>query len=81
MTPLDLGGWFASAAGGSMLLALPVAVIAGVVSFFSPCVLPLLPGYLSYATGLATTDVIRATWRTLGRLLRPVPRPAPRRKQ
>ncbi|MDN5572061.1 MAG: cytochrome c biogenesis protein CcdA [Propionibacteriaceae bacterium] len=41
-----------------MLLALPVAVIAGVVSFFSPCVLPLLPGYLSYATGLATTDVM-----------------------
>ncbi|MDO5533033.1 MAG: cytochrome c biogenesis protein CcdA [Propionibacteriaceae bacterium] len=40
-----------------MLLALPVAVLAGVVSFFSPCVLPLLPGYLSYATGLAATDV------------------------
>lgn len=58
MTPLDLGAWFASAAGGSMALALPVAVVAGIVSFFSPCVLPLLPGYLSYATGLAATDVI-----------------------
>ena len=30
-----------------MLLALPVALLAGLVSFFSPCVLPLLPGYLS----------------------------------
>lgn len=57
MTPLDLGAWFAAAAGGSMLLALPVAILAGVVSFFSPCVLPLLPGYLSYATGLAASDV------------------------
>ncbi len=57
MTPLDLGEWFGQAAGGSMLLALPVALIAGIVSFFSPCVLPLLPGYLSYATGLAATDV------------------------
>lgn len=40
-----------------MLLALPVALLAGLVSFFSPCVLPLLPGYLSYATGLAASDV------------------------
>lgn len=57
MTPLDLGGWFEAAAGGSMLLALPVALLAGLVSFFSPCVLPLLPGYLSYATGLAASDI------------------------
>lgn len=57
MTALDVGAWFAQAAGGTMLLALPVAVLAGVVSFFSPCVLPLLPGYLSYATGLAASDI------------------------
>ena len=31
----------------------PVALLAGLVSFFSPCVIPLLPGYLSYATGLS----------------------------
>jgi cytochrome c-type biogenesis protein len=42
---------------GSMLLALPVALVAGLVSFFSPCVLPLLPGYLSYATGLSGVDL------------------------
>jgi cytochrome c-type biogenesis protein len=40
-----------------MLLAVPVAVIAGLASFFSPCVVPLLPGYLSYMTGLAPGDL------------------------
>lgn len=38
---------------GSLLLAAPIAFAAGVVSFLSPCVLPLVPGYLSYATGLS----------------------------
>ena len=37
---------------GSLLLAIPLAVAAGLVSFLSPCVLPLVPGYLSYLTGL-----------------------------
>ncbi len=68
MTPLDLGDWFAAAAGGSMLLAVPVAVLAGLVSFFSPCVLPLLPGYLSFATGLAASEV-RAGTGHRGRML------------
>ncbi|RNL65840.1 cytochrome c biogenesis protein CcdA [Nocardioides marmoriginsengisoli] len=40
-----------------MLLAVPVAVAAGLVSFLSPCVVPLLPGYLSYMTGLAGLDL------------------------
>ncbi|WP_298806823.1 cytochrome c biogenesis protein CcdA [uncultured Pseudokineococcus sp.] len=40
---------------GPMLLALPVAALAGLVSFASPCVLPLVPGYLGYVTGLAST--------------------------
>jgi cytochrome c-type biogenesis protein len=31
---------------GSMLIALPLALLAGLISFFSPCVLPLLPGYV-----------------------------------
>lgn len=42
---------------GPLLLALPVAAIAGLVSFLSPCVLPLVPGYLSYVTGLAGVDL------------------------
>jgi cytochrome c-type biogenesis protein len=53
--------WFESTVlSGSLLLALPVAAVAGVVSFFSPCVVPLLPGYLSYATGLSGADLERA---------------------
>lgn len=46
---------------GSLLLALPVALFAGLVSFFSPCVVPLLPGYLSYATGLGAQQVTSGT--------------------
>jgi cytochrome c-type biogenesis protein len=41
---------------GSLLLAVPVAVAAGAVSFASPCVLPLVPGYLSYVTGMSAAD-------------------------
>ncbi|WP_231495999.1 cytochrome c biogenesis CcdA family protein [Cellulomonas sp. HZM] len=36
-----------------MLLAVPVAVLAGLVSFASPCVLPLVPGYLGYLGGMS----------------------------
>ncbi|TDC21529.1 cytochrome c biogenesis protein CcdA [Streptomyces sp. 8K308] len=42
---------------GALLLALPVAVFGGLVSFFSPCVLPLVPGYLSYVTGVGGADL------------------------
>jgi cytochrome c-type biogenesis protein len=53
--------WFREqAASGSLLLAIPVALVAGLVSFFSPCVIPLLPGYLSYATGLSGADLEHA---------------------
>jgi cytochrome c-type biogenesis protein len=45
---------------GSLVLALPVALLAGLVSFFSPCVVPLLPGYISYATGLSGADLVSA---------------------
>jgi cytochrome c-type biogenesis protein len=46
--------------GGALILALPVALLAGLVSFFSPCVLPLVPGYLSYVTGVSGTDLAQA---------------------
>ncbi|MFF5427377.1 MULTISPECIES: cytochrome c biogenesis protein CcdA [unclassified Streptomyces] len=42
---------------GALLLALPIAALGGLVSFFSPCVLPLVPGYLSYVTGVTGTDL------------------------
>ena len=41
-----------------LLASIPVALAAGLVSFFSPCVLPLVPGYFSYATGVAASKVV-----------------------
>jgi cytochrome c-type biogenesis protein len=41
--------------GGTLLAALPIAIFAGLISFLSPCVLPLVPGYVAYATGFAST--------------------------
>lgn len=46
---------------GPLLLAVPLAAAAGVVSFLSPCSLPLVPGYLSYVGGLAGSEVARTT--------------------
>ena len=37
----------------NLLVAMFVAALAGLVSFFSPCVIPLVPGYLSYASGMS----------------------------
>ncbi|GLZ15200.1 cytochrome C biogenesis protein CcdA [Actinomadura sp. NBRC 104425] len=42
---------------GSLLVAGPLAALAGLVSFVSPCVLPLVPGYLSYVTGMTGADL------------------------
>src|SRR5687768_7741711 len=53
-----MGDTFAGIAGsGPLVAAIAVAAIAGLVSFLSPCVLPLMPGYLSYVTGLAGADL------------------------
>ncbi|MEV2236525.1 cytochrome c biogenesis protein CcdA [Micromonospora sp. NPDC049891] len=53
-----MGGTFGQLAeSGPLLLALGAAALAGLVSFLSPCVLPLMPGYLSYVTGLAGADL------------------------
>ncbi len=55
---MSIGDGFAGAVtDGPLLVALPVAAVAGLVSFLSPCVLPLVPGYLSYVTGLAGVDL------------------------
>lgn len=60
ITAASIGEVFSQTAlSGPMLLAIPVAILAGVVSFLSPCVLPLVPGYMGYVTGLgggALTD-------------------------
>ncbi|WP_432563131.1 cytochrome c biogenesis CcdA family protein [Kineococcus sp. SYSU DK003] len=44
---------------GPLLLAVPLAALAGLVSFLSPCVLPLVPGFLAYVTGLSGGDLER----------------------
>lgn len=46
-----------------------VALLAGFVSFASPCVLPLVPGYLSFVTGEAVTDEGRGRWHRLAPIL------------
>jgi cytochrome c-type biogenesis protein len=53
----DAATTFQNAANGGLLLAIPVAALAGLVSFLSPCVLPLVPAYLSYVTGLSAADL------------------------
>src|SRR5512139_3176603 len=59
-----MSGFAELVATGSLLVALPVAVLAGLVSFVSPCVLPLVPGYLSYVTGLTGSDLAeQRRWR------------------
>ncbi len=52
---------------GPLLLAIPVAAAAGAVTFLSPCVLPLVPGYLSYITGMSGAAVATGTARRAGR--------------
>jgi cytochrome c-type biogenesis protein len=52
---------------GNLLIASAVAIFAGVVSFASPCVLPLVPGYLSYAAGM--TEVRSRGRAALGSIL------------
>ena len=46
---------------GPLLLAIPVAAAAGAVSFLSPCCLPLVPGYVSYLTGMSGADTQQRT--------------------
>lgn len=43
---------------GSLFLAIPLAFVAGLVSFLSPCVAPLVPGYVSLITGLSADELI-----------------------
>jgi cytochrome c-type biogenesis protein len=51
-----IGGVEHLVASGPLILAVPVALAAGAVTFLSPCCLPLVPGYLSYVTGMSGAD-------------------------
>ncbi|CRZ16281.1 cytochrome c biogenesis CcdA family protein [Mycolicibacterium neworleansense] len=69
-------GFAEIAAAGPVLLALGISVLAGLVSFASPCVVPLVPGYLSYLAAVVGVDesdavsgaigVKTARWRVAG---------------
>ncbi|MFZ4893793.1 cytochrome c biogenesis CcdA family protein [Plantibacter sp. Mn2098] len=62
MTPGDI------VYGGQLLVAIPIALAAGLLSFLSPCVLPLVPGYLGYVGGMTSADAAR-TWAGRRRVL------------
>lgn len=51
------GSFAETVMSGSLLLAIPIAALAGLVSFLSPCVVPLVPGYLSLITGLTADEL------------------------
>lgn len=51
---------------GNLLIALPIAFLAGLISFASPCVLPLVPGYLSYAAGNSNRRILGSVLFVLG---------------
>jgi len=59
--------WQEAVFSGQMVAAVPIALLAGLISFASPCVLPLVPGYLGYITGSATSSTTKRT--VIGALL------------
>lgn len=69
LPPLYLADATSTVQSGALLAAAPVALVAGLASFFSPCVLPLVPGYLSYVTGFSAADLADARGSRRGRML------------
>jgi cytochrome c-type biogenesis protein len=51
---------------GAESVGLPLAFVAGLLSFLSPCVLPLIPSYVSFITGLSLEDAGQRRWVALG---------------
>lgn len=64
-------GFSQTVTGGSLIAAIAVALLVGVIGFLSPCVLPLVPGYLSYVAGLSGSegDGVKQRRMVLGALL------------
>ena len=56
-----MSGFTETAAAGPLLVAIAVSVLAGLVSFASPCVVPLVPGYLSYLAAVVGVEETEAT--------------------
>ena len=88
-------GFTQIAAAGPLLLALGVCLLAGLVSFASPCVVPLVPGYLSYLAAVVGVDeqpppgancafgrpASSARWRVVGSAAQSGRRPHPHLRQ
>ena len=51
---MEVGGLITNA---NVVVAVGIAFLAGIVSFASPCVVPLVPGYLAYMTGLSGAEI------------------------
>ena len=62
-----------TAAAGPLVVALGLCVLAGLVSFASPCVVPLVPGYLSYLAALVAGGVVHLLQLGDLRAARPAP--------
>lgn len=61
MSPQGIAEQFSTAVlSGSLWVAIAVSAAAGIVAFVSPCVLPVVPGYLGYVSGLAGQEAERA---------------------
>ncbi len=61
-----IGEFFAQTVfSGALPVAIPLAMLAGIVSFLSPCVLPLVPGFLGYVSGLADPETRRGRRRVM----------------
>ena len=59
------GGFTHTVTDGPLLVAAGVAALVGLLGFLSPCVLPLVPGYLSYVAGLSGTDARQPSQRRM----------------
>ncbi len=55
----DLSGWadYIQSGNASFLISLAIAFIAGLISFLSPCILPIIPGYIAYISGLSASSL------------------------
>ncbi len=63
---LASGGFTGTVTDGPLLVAAGVAMLVGLVGFLSPCVLPLVPGYLSYVAGISGVDNAPSQRRMVG---------------
>lgn len=59
-------GLSGTVSNGPLIVAAGVALLVGVIGFLSPCVLPLVPGYLAYVAGLTGADDLPSTRRSVG---------------